>query len=415
MKVLLFILITIILGGCATRQDDSIHTIKFSEAFANVDEIMLSEYVSSLEYTPIETHPNALLGNIHDNCSIDDNFMYFPSGKEQATIHMFGRDGTYIKDIGRKGRGPGEFLAIAFITTIPESNILVVKGGPIILFYSLDDGKCLKQFNIEDLFERSNDMIFNTKGMTYTRSNTAMGNIVFHNNLFYITVADNTTFNQTLIILDNNLNIKSMIDIGETCYTIGFPVADAGYVYISNDKVNVVRGVIDTIYTIESNELIPQLVFDHTPYPTKKNDPIKEYRGYYKKHNIMRMRDMIEFTKVHISNKSVLVGSIYPPSSVSASLITKTHRFAYILYDKKTRKTKIIKPSEHLGQAAFTNDIDGGMPFWPSKQIGNKLYQFVDAVTFIEMSQKYNSPRMKEIAATLTDESNPVLIEATLK
>jgi hypothetical protein len=31
------------------------------------------------------------------------------------------------------------------------------------------------------------------------------------------------------------------------------------------------------------------------------------------------------------------------------------------------------------------------------------------------MSKKYNSPRMKEIAATLTEESNPVMIEATLK
>lgn len=55
------------------------------------------------------------------------------------------------------------------------------------------------------------------------------------------------------------------------------------------------------------------------------------------------------------------------------------------------------------------------MPFWPSKQIGNKLYQFVDAGTFIEMSEKYNSLRMKEIAATLTEESNPIIIEATLK
>ena len=80
-----------------------------------------------------------------------------------------------------------------------------------------------------------------------------------------------------------------------------------------------------------------------------------------------------------------------------------------------TRKTKLIKYSEDLGQGAFTNDIDGGMPFWPTKHIGNKLYQFVDAVTFIEMSEKYNSPRMKEIAATLTEDSNPVMIEATLK
>jgi hypothetical protein len=43
------------------------------------------------------------------------------------------------------------------------------------------------------------------------------------------------------------------------------------------------------------------------------------------------------------------------------------------------------------------------------------MYQVVNALKFIEYAQKSSSSRMKEVAATLTEESNPVLVVATLK
>ena len=43
------------------------------------------------------------------------------------------------------------------------------------------------------------------------------------------------------------------------------------------------------------------------------------------------------------------------------------------------------------------------------------MYQIIDAFDFIEMAEKSTSARMKEIAAQLTEESNPVVVEVTLK
>ena len=76
---------------------------------------------------------------------------------------------------------------------------------------------------------------------------------------------------------------------------------------------------------------------------------------------------------------------------------------------------KDVDYQEEFGMAGFINDIDGGMPFWPQQLKGNKMFSFVDAGTFIEMSKKCNSPKMKEVARKLTEESNPVLVEVTLK
>ena len=61
------------------------------------------------------------------------------------------------------------------------------------------------------------------------------------------------------------------------------------------------------------------------------------------------------------------------------------------------------------------NDLDNGAPFLPSSIVDNKMYQIVDAITFMELAEKSNSQKMKEVAASLTEESNPVIIEVQLK
>ena len=63
----------------------------------------------------------------------------------------------------------------------------------------------------------------------------------------------------------------------------------------------------------------------------------------------------------------------------------------------------------------FKNDLDGGIPFWPVYASEGKMYQMLDATDFISYAEKSNSLKMKETAAKLTEESNPVLIVATLK
>ena len=63
----------------------------------------------------------------------------------------------------------------------------------------------------------------------------------------------------------------------------------------------------------------------------------------------------------------------------------------------------------------FKNDLDGGAPFLPSVVKDGKMYQLVNAIDFIEMAEKSTSARMKEVAAQLTEESNPVVVEVTLK
>ena len=89
-------------------------------------------------------------------------------------------------------------------------------------------------------------------------------------------------------------------------------------------------------------------------------------------------------------------------------------RMLTILYDKKSKKTHALKYDRELGIAGFVNDIDGGMRFKPVDIIGNKMYRFIDAETFISIAANSSSAKMKEVASRLSEESNPVLVTVTL-
>ena len=74
-----------------------------------------------------------------------------------------------------------------------------------------------------------------------------------------------------------------------------------------------------------------------------------------------------------------------------------------------------IAPHKSRKWFAFNNDIDGGLPFHPVMIKGNRMFQFVDAYNFIKYSKECSSPKVKEIAATLTEDSNHVMIIAHFK
>ena len=85
------------------------------------------------------------------------------------------------------------------------------------------------------------------------------------------------------------------------------------------------------------------------------------------------------------------------------------------LDNKVSGETKSPVLSNTLWMGGMTNDIDGGIPFWPEIIDGGKMFQVVKAVDFIRLSKIYNSQKMKTVAAKLTPDSNPVVVTVSLK
>ena len=86
------------------------------------------------------------------------------------------------------------------------------------------------------------------------------------------------------------------------------------------------------------------------------------------------------------------------------------------IYDYATGKTRILTYNEKFDKNGFVNDInDDALLFMPELCRGNKMYELIDAIDFIDMAECSSSPKIKAIAATITEESNPVLVIGTLK
>ena len=417
---LYLLLSLLILGGSCSRQVDeqALHYINFQEGSRQFVEPMLSEYVSALKYTPVETRDSVLLGEIGQHFITDDSLMFFASGQKLRCIHMFSRDGKYIKDIGAKGNGPDEYFAIKTMTLIPEMNVLMTESGTDILYYSLEDGSCLRKILLHDLFSSDKDFVTNFNGKEYHGYNISISSTAYLNDHIYTAAGDGTTLDQYLVKMKTDFSVDTMIKMRPTSLGTGMPRVLCGSIYKYDNKIHVIHGLHDTIYTWKNNSLVPSIAIDFGNIPSFSTMPqIKKSHPFFSP-DTRHLRSKIAALviggdQIFMETNRLIIGTVFLPKDyvIENNLRPQSH----FIYDKIARTTKFLKYPEDEYFAGFTNDIDGGMPFWPSKHIGNKLYQFVDAGTFIEMSEKYNSPRMKEIAATLTEQSNPVMIEATLK
>ena len=171
-----------------------------------------------------------------------------------------------------------------------------------------------------------------------------------------------------------------------------------------NNQVKLITQMEDIIYSLDDQmNMRPAYMLDFGKY---RNSLRRDWEEHKVLISVAQFKENFRFIMFRISLGD---NNILPDQNGLDS------RILTIVYDKSKQATYALKYHKGLGISGFANDLDNGMPFRPTAMLGNKMYQFVDAALFITMASKTNSIRMKEIASKLTEESNPVLIEVTLK
>lgn len=171
------------------------------------------------------------------------------------------------------------------------------------------------------------------------------------------------------------------------------------------NMLRLISASTDTVSTFNTISTRPSFFLDFGRY--RKETPIDDFCDNGVRIITNGIRKPIENSQMILF--SVLLGPGRYPN------LNFDERFVRLLYDKKAEKTYALKFNKFYNQYSFVNDIDGGMPFWPSYVTDDAMYCLVDATDFIDMAQKSNSAKMKEVAARLTEDSNPVLVVVTLK
>ncbi len=378
--------ISLLICACSSNsglKSDSHHIINFGSD--NGKEVNLSEYVSDIQYIPIETKEDFLLSDI-SNFAISDDFIYVAC-KNTQNVFQLTKDGKFVKKIGVRGRAGNEYAAVRSIYA--NNSSFFIEFGRKIISYSPQTGE------IQQILEPS-DINLNLFGNVIFQDNGSFAIIDSQNNSNCLYVFDKELNKTDSLILFNTEEklVETEVPSSNLVVSGGGKVPEgqlfklkmnwhySPYVYKFNDTFRIISPFMDTLLAYKNGKLSQFAVMDY-------GDITAEQR----------------FTPTLNGELAVQTNTIMESDNI---LIFSTYSDDKFIYNKATGET--IKSKD-----GFINDIDGGENFWPLKISGNKMYQFMSADLFIEAASQSNSSQMKKVADSITDQSNPVIVIATLK
>jgi hypothetical protein len=346
------------------QQTQSIPAIEINPGRITYGEVKLSDMVKSIEYIPLETTDESLVGRI-GSFDISDNYIVVSCFQAQQ-VFLFLRGGRFISRIGRQGQGAGEYSWAGTVLIDEERDRVLVD----------DIHRGIWIYNLRGEFVGN------------ISRNGARGALQrFHNDHFFIYNFVNSPFAYEIRDIDLQLitegiqndfyrvPITSLTMIGRSTY------------YLFNDKIHVRNFALnDTLFSIENNfSFTPRFVVNAgrlTPTinlltdtdPNRTRSRALEYAG---------LRQFYE-----TANKLL----------ISYNFQNKLH-FAY--FDKNAGRL-----FHSRSESGIPNDFDGGVDFWPQRQDNLIWYAFYDAYYLIE-----NSNGIRPISGSAVVQSFNRLIE----
>jgi len=365
------------------------YTISLEMEIDNVKPAVLSEVGSSITYIPLETKSQSLLKDLKRIIATDSNITVCDNDK----ILMFDSSGRFLRQIGRKGQGPGEYSLVIwdFCFSFDGSKI-----------YLLVDGSRCFEYNVEGKFLNSHKI--NTQPQAMLPLNDSL--FVF----FSVNSAKRVgrPINPIIIIADLKNNIKHIYPnyyLENNEQNVTFSVSPF---YSYQEQIKFKQFGVDTLYTITENELIPYSFL---------NLGKKSFSGNLSAITVSA-KNQQEFERI-IKEQTAgkyYIRQIFEDFEHLYIQLYDLNDSLYGYYNKKSNSIKII------GDQGFQNDIDGGLPFFPKYVYDDHiLVDYVNAFTLREHVLNGNAAEMKKLYGkkyddlvklvnSIDDESNPIVV-----
>ncbi|MDR1202234.1 MAG: hypothetical protein LBL58_11510 [Tannerellaceae bacterium] len=173
--------------------------------------------------------------------------------------------------------------------------------------------------------------------------------------------------------------------------------------YLYEGKPHVREAALnDTVYVVvDNNNITPKYILN-----TGKYGITPEEKGIF---DLELLHKSVNVVSIAETKSYILFQYKYKKELYCAYYIKETDRIEY--FDTK--------------EEGIPNNYDGGLDFWPMKQINNEWYCFYNAYDFIEKSSRHKaiSPiisttsfqKHKSLSKKLDSEDNPILVIAKMK
>lgn len=365
------------------KESDFFH-IDIPLAIEHQKDIPLSEIAESIIYIPLETNPDGLLGYV-TKVVFTSSAIYV---SDPNRILKFTPDGKFIRQIGNKGNGPGEYNGVSdFCVAENQSSLFIGDFG--------HNG--ILKFDTIGNYQKSIETGIISSKLKYIEPDKLLHyytQLGIDGNHSYIQLTD----------LEFNPIAKYKNQVLETGnWSIG-----VGPVYQYNKLAYYRQNYNDTVYQITADKLVPRGILTIGKYLFPKdfsigmggdNEDIEKARKPAK--------DKLTFHSIFESDQFMII-------KLTQGIARTYENPPIILYKKKSKEVLASNSS------GFVNDIDNGPSFIPKYRINDNLYiDYVEALNFktkiLDEAFDSQSDNLLKLANSLNENDNPVLMLVKLK
>lgn len=384
-----YFFMAVLLSSCggnqkaASMMENGLTIIPFESAIQDERKLLMSDLIEKVEYIPLQTDSNCLIGNLWDNGIVRSSKYFFLTVGDN--LLQYALDGKFIRAIGSVGGGPGEYNWISdidasdrshrlFVADIGKMNVYDTESGDFICSYPMDDATFqFKMKNDSTLFR----FLYNSTGRVNIR----------------VLISD--THGDTLRAYPRH----DLFDVKEGMVFM-IASSDDRFMYRCGNDICYRENYNDTIFTVTEQELIPRYVFDlgkyHLPSDYRfellgDEDKFNSLAGPYLSIHPIEVADFVFIPYAYWAGKGVRENMM-------------------AVYDK--RKNECYK----VAGGALKNDMDGLFDFRPAVALDDyTLLKVVQASQVFKYAEKNPSVLENEVLKNLQEDDNPVLMVVTLK
>jgi hypothetical protein len=379
------ILLCIIATGCGHKpmaREATTITLDYRDATPSFD--MASMLEDSVEIVVLETTSESLIGKISDVRLIGDEiFIVADVDDFHQRVVVFDRKGKYLRQIGRLGRGPGEYLRIEAAEITDDYVVLFDIDQVKLLFYALD-GSLIKSKDAQGLW--ANDMVYSDDNLYLVNSGSLTD---IGGNYYLYELTPEGEYVRSLLAFDKEMDEKRIgWSIDRYCSKSGdeFLVNFAPY-----DSLYVMKnGTLKEVFYVDFGERkVPQSVIN-IGYDALRTAITENY---------IRGAD-----DVHLTDRYIIIS------------FGDSKEDYFGIYDRETGKSEVTKM---LIDSRFP-----ALPYWMPRDVIRDnvlIVPLVDAWVIkyiVTDNPEYTNPahpksyfqkKMIELAASLKEGDNPVL------
>ena len=434
MKSILLLLIITLLGCSSNMKQEPISksgipVINLSEDVSTVPSLLLSEAAEKLEIVPLEMTDESVLSDITE-MQVTDHNIWIDHGRE-FYIYRFSRTGKFLNRIGSIGQGPGEYVNyLTFLVDEDKKEVYIFSTNNGVLVYDFEGGfkKQISDFQtMVGMFSSIYKQYILNDHKFFAIQNFGLYRSVDKDSLWSFVSLDDNFQKKRLFknpvhvgkeeqIIANRANMDRMVN-----YWMEYLTS----VDIYNGQLTLKYPDTDTIYCYDdaTNQLLPQYAIftdeekgdyeaTHLWFKDRKAFDYFSIKSYYPtKAFIYLVGSKGEEVYTYCYNKKD--GNVRLQKRQSAITERDVPWFSFPL---RQMKRDFVLDND-LGGGDFTVDSRSSGKYWIDilEPGGDENWIDIDQIkstTVIDESKKKELIRVLESA---TEDSNPILMIATLK